>query len=184
MRVADVDATLADIDSANLASLTVTITNLLDGVDEVLTANTTGTSITATYVAGSGVLTLNGADTVAHYQQVLRTVRYENLSDAPSPAQRVITFVASDGGSASNVGTARVTIARGERRADRDLRGAELHRDRERHARPARDGNLGRRHRRVADVGRHGPALVDLGLPERDRRHDRRRDRADRARPR
>ena len=95
----------------NLASLTVTITNLLDGVDEILSANTAGTSITATYSAGSGVLTLNGADTVAHYQQVLRTVRYENLSDAPSPAQRVITFVASDGGSASNVGTATVTIA-------------------------------------------------------------------------
>ena len=75
---------VTDIDSPNLAWLTVTITNLLDGFNEVLSANTGGTSITATYSAGSGVLTLNGADTVANYQQVLRTVRYENLSDAPS----------------------------------------------------------------------------------------------------
>ena len=111
VRIADLDATVADNDSANLASLTVTITNLLDGVDEVLTADTTGTSITASFVPGSGVLTLNGADTVANYQTVLRTIRYENLSDAPSLAQRIVTFVASDGGSASNVGTARVTIA-------------------------------------------------------------------------
>jgi parallel beta-helix repeat protein len=111
VRIADFDATLTDNDSANLASLTVTITNLLDGVVEVLTADTTGTSITATFVPGSGVLTLNGADTVANYQTVLRTIRYENLSDAPNVTQRVITFVASDGGSGSNVGTTRVTIA-------------------------------------------------------------------------
>ena len=110
VRIADLDATLADTDSASLASLTITITNLLNGVDEILTANIAGTSITATFVPASGVLTLNGADTVANYQQVLRTVRYENLSDAPNSTARVITFVASDGGSASNVGTATVTI--------------------------------------------------------------------------
>ena len=57
------------------------------------------------------MLVLNGADTVANYQTVLRTIRYENLSDAPSLAQRIITFVASDGGSPSNVGTTTLTIA-------------------------------------------------------------------------
>jgi hypothetical protein len=111
VRIADFDATLTDNDSANLAWLTVTITNLLDVGDEILTADTTGTSITWSYVPGTGVLTLNGADTVANYQQVLRTIRYENLSDAPSLAQRVIEFVASDGGSVSNTGTTTVTIA-------------------------------------------------------------------------
>ena len=105
-----VDATLFDTDSANLASLTVTITNLLDGPAESLSADTTGTLITATYNPASGVLTLNGADTVAHYQQVLRTVRYNNTSEAPTTTARVITFVASDGGSPSNVGTATVTV--------------------------------------------------------------------------
>ena len=158
VRIADIDATLADIDSANLASLTVTITNLLDGVDEVLTANTAGTSIIATYVPGSGVLTLNGADTVANYQTVLRTVRYENLSDAPNPAQRVITFVASDGGSASNVGTARVTIAAVNDAPTADIAAAALRRHGERHARAPRHGHVGRRHRRAADVDRHRAA--------------------------
>ena len=109
VRITDVDAALGDIDSPSLASLTVTITNFLDGVNEVLTANTGATAITATYAGG--VLTLNGADTLANYQTVLRTIRYENLADAPSLAARTITFVASDGGSASNVGTATVTIA-------------------------------------------------------------------------
>ena len=104
------DAVLADTDSADLASLTVTITNLLDGAAESLSADTTGTLITASYNTATGVLTLNGADTIANYQQVLRTVRYDNTSETPNTTARVITFVASDGGSASNVGTATVTV--------------------------------------------------------------------------
>jgi len=110
-----VDATaavLGDVDSANLASLTVAITNPdFDGAVEFLSADTTGTTITAIYNALTGVLTLNGADTVANYELVLRTVRYENTSDTPSANPRLITFVASDGGAASNVATATVTIA-------------------------------------------------------------------------
>ena len=175
VRIADVDATLADNDSANLASLTVTITNLLDGVDEVLTANTAGTSITATYVPGSGVLTLNGADTVANYQTVLRTVRYENLSDAPNTPAAVITFVASDGGSASNVGTAHGHDRRGQRRPDRDIAAAALRRDGERPARrctarASRSPTSTRCRRRSSPC-----TSLDLGPPQRDRGHDRRR---------
>ncbi|MCL4800525.1 MAG: tandem-95 repeat protein [Burkholderiales bacterium] len=107
------DAVLGDVDSANLASLTVTITNPdFDGAVEFLSADTSATPlITATYNPATGVLTLNGAAPVADYEQALRTVRYENTSDAPSANPRVITFVASDGGSASNVATATVTIA-------------------------------------------------------------------------
>jgi len=78
--VADVDATLSDADDATLQSLTVTITNLLDGAAESLSANTGGTSIAAAYDPGTGVLSLNGVDTVANYQQVLRTIAYENTS--------------------------------------------------------------------------------------------------------
>jgi len=107
------DAVLGDVDSANLASLTVTITNPdFDGTVEFLSADTSATPlITATYNPATGVLTLNGAAPVADYEQVLRTVRYENTADAPSADPRAITFVASDGGSASNVAAATVTIA-------------------------------------------------------------------------
>jgi parallel beta-helix repeat protein/VCBS repeat-containing protein len=105
------DAVLGDVDSANLASLTVTISNLLDVGAEWLSADTSSTPlITSTYNPVTGVLILNGADTVANYQQVLRTVRYENTSDAPRATPRVITFVASDGGAASTAAIATVTI--------------------------------------------------------------------------
>ncbi|MGB7323271.1 MAG: cadherin-like domain-containing protein, partial [Rubripirellula sp.] len=70
--------------------------NLLDGTDESLSANTTGTSITASYDSGTGVLTLSGTDTVANYQQVLRTIQYNNTSEDPTTTSRTIDFVASD----------------------------------------------------------------------------------------
>ena len=109
--LADSDATLTDLDSATLASLTVTITNLQDGAFEVLAADTTGTSITASYDSGTGVLTLSGSDTVANYQQVLRTVTYDNTSDTPNTTTRVIQFVANDGTYSGNVATTNLTVS-------------------------------------------------------------------------
>ena len=41
-----------------------------------------GTGITASYA--DGVLSLSGSDTVAHYQQVLRTLTYDNSSENPT----------------------------------------------------------------------------------------------------
>lgn len=102
------DSILSDVDSPNLASLTVTITNLLDGAAETLTADTSGTAITANYV--SGVLTLSGSDTVANYKQVLRTIRYDNASGSPNSTTRTITFLANDGALNSNLATAFVSI--------------------------------------------------------------------------
>ena len=78
--IVDSDLTLTD-NSPNIASATVTITNLLDGAAEVLAAATTGTDITVTYI--NGTLTLTGLDTVANYQQVLRTVTYDNTNSTP-----------------------------------------------------------------------------------------------------
>ena len=98
------------VEGAYLNSLTVSITNLLDGAAESLSADTTGTSITASYNSGTGVLTLSGADTVANYQQVLRTVSYNNTSENPDTTARSITFVANDGTNDSNVGITTVTM--------------------------------------------------------------------------
>ena len=108
--IADADAVLSDADSANLQSLTVTITNLLDGAAELLAADTSGTVITASYVAATGVLTLSGSDTVANYQQVLRTVTYDNATAAPATTNRTISFVASDGVNSSIAATTTLSI--------------------------------------------------------------------------
>ena len=99
---------VSDVDSPNLASAAVTITNLLDAGAETLAANTAGTSIVAVYSAPT--LTLTGADTQAHYQQVLRSVTYNNSSQNPSATSRVISFTANDGALNSNTVTTTVTV--------------------------------------------------------------------------
>src|SRR5207253_1852874 len=94
--IANTDAAVSDVDNVNLVSATVTITNLQNGGAESLAATTAGTSIVASY--SSGVLSLTGSDTVAHYQQVLRSVTYDNSSQNPGTTARVITVVVNDGG--------------------------------------------------------------------------------------
>jgi VCBS repeat-containing protein len=107
-----VDSTVTDIDSATLASLTVTITNLLDTGNETLSADVTGTSITANYVtdAMTGVLTLTGPDTLANFETVLRKVRYLNSDTSPDTTPRLIHFVANDGTADGNTAVSTVTI--------------------------------------------------------------------------
>ncbi|NJR32899.1 MAG: hypothetical protein HC778_09000, partial [Chamaesiphon sp. CSU_1_12] len=90
---------LVDKNSANLAGATITITNLLDGAAETLAATTTG-SIAASY--NNGTLTLSGTGTVAQYQQVLRSITYNNTAANPDLADRSIQFVVDDGMSNSN----------------------------------------------------------------------------------
>lgn len=109
--VADSDAHITDSDSPNLVGMTIAITNLLDGPAESLAAATAGTNITAAYDSAMGVLTLSGTDTVAHYQQVLRTVTYNNVSEGPNAADRSISVVAHDAYADSNVATTIVSIA-------------------------------------------------------------------------
>jgi VCBS repeat-containing protein len=93
-----------------MVSATVTITNLKDGADESLSADVTGTQITAEYESATGVLTLTGEATQAIYQKVLRTVTYNNTSQDPHPANRLIEWTAIDGANQGPVSTTTLTV--------------------------------------------------------------------------
>jgi len=88
--------------------MTVTVSNRLDGRLEVLTADTSGTDIHSEF--RNGVLILYGTDSVSAYEQVLRPVHYENLSQNPNDAIRNIEVVVDDGVKQSNTATSAVTI--------------------------------------------------------------------------
>jgi VCBS repeat-containing protein len=93
--------TLTD-DGTTLAFATVHIADgTFAGDGDVLAANTAGTSITASYDAATETLTLSGHDTVAHYQQVLRTVTFASSSSTPADhgayPTRTIEWQVSDG---------------------------------------------------------------------------------------
>jgi Ca2+-binding RTX toxin-like protein len=86
---------LSNPNSPNFAIATITITNRLDGAAETLSADTSGTSISANYL--NGVLTLTGLDTIANYQQVLSTITYDNSASSPNRTNRSIEFIVEDG---------------------------------------------------------------------------------------
>src|SRR5205823_8888529 len=105
------NAAITDVDSTNLTSATITLTNHPDGAAEALGVTTTGTSITAgAYNATTGVLSLTGTDTVAHYQAVIRTLTYNNSSQNPTTTSRSVTVVVSDGTDSSVTRTATITV--------------------------------------------------------------------------
>jgi VCBS repeat-containing protein len=93
-------ATVSEVDNQTLQSAKVSIgSGFFTG--DVLAASVAGTSITASYDAATGVLTLTGNDTLAHYQQVLEGVTYVSTSDNPTnfgaDTSRTISWVLNDG---------------------------------------------------------------------------------------
>src|SRR5205807_1309640 len=104
--------TVSDVDSANLTGATVTLSSGYHSAEDVLSFTDTAT-ITGSWDSTTGVLTLSGTDTLAHYQAALRSVKYSNTSDNPSSATRTASFQVDDGSSVnnlSNVATRNITV--------------------------------------------------------------------------
>ncbi len=114
--VIDSGLTLSDPDNSTLSSATVSITgNFQPGADVLIFVNDGSTmgNITASYDAGTGVLTLTSAGataTLAQWQAALRSVTYSNSSDAPGTANRTISFIANDGQDDSTAATRTVSV--------------------------------------------------------------------------
>jgi hypothetical protein len=70
---------LGDVDDTQIASASVTIASPVAG--DLLAVTTVG-GISASF--SGGVLTLSGVDSVANYQQVLRSLVYSSSSDDPT----------------------------------------------------------------------------------------------------
>jgi Ca2+-binding RTX toxin-like protein len=93
-------ATIADLDSTYLDSVTVQLTiNYASAEDELSFADTA--NITGSWDALSGTLTLTtvpitGVGSIANYQAALRQVMYANSSDDPAVVARTVSVVATD----------------------------------------------------------------------------------------
>ncbi len=92
---------LAEPDDAQLDTALAWINGRLDGSSETLEVDTTGTSIVANFDGARGVLTLSGVDSLAHYRQVLATLRYQNVADRPTGNAREIGLALGGDGNAS-----------------------------------------------------------------------------------
>ncbi len=92
----DPGLTVGDIDDTALEGATVAITGNFQSSEDALGFSDQN-GITGAYDSGTGVLTLTGTSSVAHYQAALRSVAYSNTSDTPNTANRTLTFVVNDG---------------------------------------------------------------------------------------
>jgi large repetitive protein len=106
--ILDAGLLLSDVDSSNLASAVVRITNYVAGQD--LLNFTPQNGITGDFDRNSGTLTLTGTAAIADYQTVLRSVTYSNNSTNPDLTNRSIVFTVNDGQLTSNSGTRTVRI--------------------------------------------------------------------------
>ncbi len=108
--VVDSGVTIADLDSAMLASATVTISgNYVNGEDVLVFTDQLG--ISGSFVAATGVLTLTGSASLADYQTALRSIAYLNGSDNPSTLSRTVSFLVHDGTDPSAAASRVISIA-------------------------------------------------------------------------
>jgi hypothetical protein len=105
-------ASVSDSDNTEMTGATVSIGGFFVG--DVLGFSTAGTSIAASYHSSTGVLTLSGIDSFAHYQAVLASVTFGSTSDNPtdynSDLSRTLTWVVNDGLLTSAPQTATVSV--------------------------------------------------------------------------
>ena len=106
-----IDATVnvSDVDSANMASATVTISNNFVAGQDVL-GFTDQNGIHGSYNAATGTLTLTGSASVANYKTALNSVTYFNSSDNPSGLDRTVSYTVNDGSLDSNTSTSTVHV--------------------------------------------------------------------------
>ena len=100
---------LTDVDDSNIASAVVAITaNFVSSKDTLNFTNQNG--ITSSWNGTTGTLTLTGSATHAQYETALRSITYTNNSDAPSTANRTVSFTVNDGDNNSNTQTRNIEI--------------------------------------------------------------------------
>ena len=105
--IADGDNRIRDVDSPNLQSAVVTLTNAQAGDELIFVGMPAG--ISASVNANGTVVTLTGSASAAAYETALRAVQFNNTSiNPPEAIDRVISVVVSDGTANSN--TVRSTV--------------------------------------------------------------------------
>ena len=97
---------------STLESASVVITNPINGANEILSADAGITGIAVGFDGASNTLTLMGISSLANYQQVLRTVTYNNTAAIGliNFTTRVVNFTVNDGVSDSEAAVAQITM--------------------------------------------------------------------------
>ena len=102
--------TVDDVDNLILTSASIQITTGYVNTEDILRFNNQN-NISGSWSAGSGIMNLNGAATLANYQTALRSIRYENTNVTnPSTTGRTVSFRVNDGTGNSNIVSRYISI--------------------------------------------------------------------------
>ncbi len=112
--IADTDIAINDTDDTNIETVTITLTNILDGTDEGLAVNGAlpGGITASAYNSTTGVITLTGPASLANFQAAIQQIEYNNASGDPKDDDRTITVVVNDGDDNSSTATTTVSVAK------------------------------------------------------------------------
>ncbi len=88
--IVDNGLTITDVDGGNMQGAFVTITNMK--ANDVLAFEAGSTGISGSFNTATGILTLSGSATAAQYQEVLRSVTFDNTALTPDQTDRNIEF--------------------------------------------------------------------------------------------
>lgn len=108
--VSPTDLQIDNGDDTLLTGATATLTNRPDATAETLAADAGATGLSVKYNEENGALTVKGSGTVDSYEQVLRTLTYNNTSQSPDVADRIVLVTVSDGALTSGPVTSTVAI--------------------------------------------------------------------------
>ncbi|MFJ4445861.1 immunoglobulin-like domain-containing protein, partial [Pseudomonas sp. NPDC089422] len=108
--ISDLDISITDFDSPQMAGATVTLTNAQAGDALNLGSSVNGITITSSVTAGKVVLTLTGNASLADYMQAIKNITFVNTSEDPSTTPRIITVTVTDGVNVSNTATTTVNV--------------------------------------------------------------------------
>ncbi|MFN2134995.1 MAG: hypothetical protein ACK2UK_03520 [Candidatus Promineifilaceae bacterium] len=102
-----VEAQIQDVDNTAIVEGSIELVDRPNGTAETITVRTEGTHISATDANGGAMVQLSGQDTLAAYQQVIRSVMYNNTAIYANRALRTVRFIVRDasGGVATSLAT-------------------------------------------------------------------------------
>ncbi|TVU53511.1 MAG: DUF4347 domain-containing protein, partial [Arthrospira sp. PLM2.Bin9] len=111
--IASSNVGITDPDSTQMSGATIVLTNRPDG-DSIESLSVDGTlpgGITASaYDPATGTITLTGPASLADYQQAISQIQYNNTSNNPDTAPRIVEVFVNDGQSNSNIAQATINI--------------------------------------------------------------------------
>ena len=94
--IADENLSILEADDEIILGASAQLVATPDGTAELLSVDTSGTSITAEYDFATRTLTLSGSDSAANYQQVLRTLAYNNQVGSINGNRSVLVSVTDE----------------------------------------------------------------------------------------